>query len=267
MRFYPLERVLLDEVVSISPDCYKDNLRKQINCVNKIQRHSQCKEVNLYRIVNGDPSFDKCIALPYDEDEHLICIINFTFPCLNCTFNLKIWSVKGFIFSLTFDKSPKRFLKHEDVVIKKVTSNYSDIVKEIKRDIHDKGDSYKLERLLGEHIFTNIRPPISILDKHRISTESNRKLPKEYIEIISYADGFEIDDWIVHGHKQIRQVVTQKNNYLILAETDDGYLATEEDAKDDEIYFLRHDQEPVLLEESFIEALKKCIGRIKGDDN
>lgn len=261
-KLYPLEKALVNEVIKISPGDYKDKLYKQIESVNKIQRHSEFKEVNMYRMKKGRSTFDANIALPYAKLEHVICTIDFLCNDSNTSLKAKAWLVKGYFFSLSFNKSPKQYRMCEDIIIKKILPNFSDLTVHLTCHANDneKNCLQKLKELLGEHNIVNIRPPVSKVEIEHFLAVFDGRLPPDYIELIAYADGFEIDKWVVHGLKNIRHVIGKDTNYYILAETNNKYLAVKEDDESAKVFSIKHDQDAVDKGESFIVVIRQLLG-------
>ena len=261
-RFYPLERVLVDKVIDSAPECYQGNLRSQIDCINSICRLADFKEVNLYRLRKGKPTFEQSISLPFSGTEHVICSILFTFPDLKGSIKVKAWLVEGFLFSLTFDKSPKDFKRRKNVIIKEIHSNYEGLNKQVAQEFAQnvKYELKMIAGLLGDYHYARLKKPLSVQEKKRLLDGLATKLPDDYLQLILFADGFEVEDGIVYGLKTIRQVVTDNMNYLILAEHQNGFIAVSEGSGQGNIYYYAtEDDDVVVMGRSFIPVLKQKI--------
>ena len=260
-QFYPLERCLLLEVINCAPSGYKDRLRKQIESITIIQRLSGLKEIDFYPMKNGKAYHDQRYLLPFRKSDHVVCTIDFEIKDSNSRFKMKAWLIEGFLFMLTFDKSPKQYRMCDEIVITKILPSYSDLtVQPINNAMgNETVDTQKLKELLGDYNFEFMFRPIPETKKEELLCSFDSKLPKDYIKLISYADGFEIGCWIVHGLTKIRHVVGKDFNYYILAETSDGYLTVKEGSDNAQLSFFMHDQDAVNMGSSFISALKQVL--------
>ncbi|MBB3800838.1 hypothetical protein FHR47_001072 [Xanthomonas arboricola] len=79
----------------------------QISKINKVQRMPQDVEVNFYRISKGKPTFDAGIAFKNRTQELMVASV-FIKYC-NQELTAKVWSVRGFIFSIEYDAAPAFF--------------------------------------------------------------------------------------------------------------------------------------------------------------
>jgi hypothetical protein len=84
---------------------------RQVDAINKIQRLPGGVEVNFYRLKNGRPSFESEIAFPNRTLEILIATLNIRHPNISDQVHAKVWSVRGFLFSIEYAGAISYFLE------------------------------------------------------------------------------------------------------------------------------------------------------------
>jgi hypothetical protein len=104
--FYPFELCIFEKLKSLLGKEGGLILQKQIDVINKVQRFAKGKEVNLYQMKWGKSAFDDTLCFPNKEAEVLLATASLSGESKE-TIKLKVWLVKGRIFSLTFNKSPE----------------------------------------------------------------------------------------------------------------------------------------------------------------
>ena len=82
---------------------------KQIATINKVQRLPEGVEVNFYRKKTGHPSFDSQIAFANDAEELLVATVKITVPEISDQLTARVWSVRGFLFSIEYKGSVNYF--------------------------------------------------------------------------------------------------------------------------------------------------------------
>lgn len=117
-----LEKSILDRVHDHLSMEIRLLWKKQIEAINKIQRVADGVEVDFYRIKNGQPTFDENLTFPNKSNELLVAEITISYPTLGTKTKACVWSVRGFLFSIEYEKSPKilesAFLnKNEDAIM------------------------------------------------------------------------------------------------------------------------------------------------------
>ncbi len=71
-RLYPFEARVIEAIKSQLGSDAATRLQAQIDSVNKVQRLTDGKEVNLYRVAHGKPAFDDSLRFPQGEEEALL---------------------------------------------------------------------------------------------------------------------------------------------------------------------------------------------------
>ncbi len=255
-KFYPLESILIEKVIYNAPEIYQDKLRQHIDSVAKIQRHSGYKEINLYPLKEGKPYYDSALLLPQKDSENAICTIDFIENNSKVSFRVQAWLVEGFFFTLTFNKSPKHFIKCDDINIKNIKNDY-DCLQLSEKDSTLRVNEDAIKAMLGEYNYARIQPPLSEENKKHYLNKYESIFPKDYLKLLTCCDGLEIDDGIIYGLKTIRQVVAENDNYLLLAEYPGGCLVIPEGSEDGKIYYYDYEtHEATFRGNSFVEALK-----------
>lgn len=108
-KFYPFERGILENVKSELDTEAGFLFQRQIDAVNKVQRLTDGKEVNLYQIVDGRPVFDESLCFPNMPGEVLLATVKLTSDQKRSELKSDVWLVEGRLFSLEFSQSPKHF--------------------------------------------------------------------------------------------------------------------------------------------------------------
>ena len=82
---------------------------KQVEIINKVQRLPAGVEVNFYRMKDGFPSFPAELAFPNRTEELLLAVVVISVIDFSYKLSAKVWCVRGFLFSIEYDSSPKYF--------------------------------------------------------------------------------------------------------------------------------------------------------------
>jgi hypothetical protein len=256
-KLYPLEQTLLNVVIDRAPACWKDSLKEQVETINLIQRHAKAKEINFYRLIRGQPSFDDRIRLSFTRGEHKLCTIAFSPSNYDMNIKADVWMVNGFLFSLGFSFSPKEFLKCEDITVKELRF-FDDAALQDKETEgwRDSALVPTLKQFFGDCDISQVNQPLGEGEKKRCITMLGTKFPDDYRQLMLIADGFEIGDWKVNGLATVRQVVDLEQNWYILAESTEAFLAVIEADSQGEVYYLVPGEDPVKLGKSFVAAMK-----------
>ncbi len=110
-EFYPFETEILRSVIRRIGGEKGSQLRRQVAAVNHIQRHREGKEVNMYCLKKGEEAFEPELRFADPPDEELLASIVLRDPHENRVLKTEVWMAAGRIFSLEFDKPPKKFFK------------------------------------------------------------------------------------------------------------------------------------------------------------
>ena len=103
----PVEARVIDAVISALPTQAGELLRSQVRLINKVQRLDQDREVDLYRIENGRPTFPENVLFPNRSEELELAKFCITDEATGHGTTGKLRLVKGRIFSIEFKLTPR----------------------------------------------------------------------------------------------------------------------------------------------------------------
>lgn len=235
----PLERRLLESLASRLELEARRILHSQIASINMVQRHTDCKELCFYRMKWGKPTANPRQAFPLNADEIKLASATFTVPDCSTTFQVDFWLVQGFLFSMTFDQSPKTYLKAETVQIERLDVHHDPMqaipgIEKRKSEVHLSG---WLADWNSQHPLSNLSAPLAPQDRERICNGIPAVLPKDYLDLVSQTEGATIGPCTIYGLYAIRQVVLSDATYFILAETQNvGAIAVKHSATNAVLY-------------------------------
>jgi len=180
---------------------------KQIEIVNAVQRQAQGKLVDLYATRWGKPADQEQFLFPLRRHLQLGSVEMIGGRA-------EIWLVRGWVFSIHFNKPPKSILEH-GVKIEKVTILHDPMVAESVDGIS--------EAKRREEVLMTI----------------HSKLPDEYLTLVGEGKGITVNDWTVFGIQDIRKIVQEDGNYDLLAEREGmGVIGVREDEMSGQLYYL-----------------------------
>ena len=209
-----LESHVLTAVSAELPPAARDIFNKQRDSINLIQRHADGKEVNLYAMQRGKPYFDEQSLFPLRTIETQLATVEMVAGGGQKSLRAEVWLVKGWVFSICFNRPPKGFLQSSESVIN--TKILCDPMKQASEQIVSNGPG-------GEEALKTIR-----------ST-----LPDEYLRLVRGNEGILINGWSVCEVQDIRKVLQRDGNYYLLAEKKDmGGVAVKEDESSGQLYYL-----------------------------
>jgi hypothetical protein len=245
-------------------------LQRQVDSINKVQRLTQGKEVNLYHMNRGRVAFDDRLRFPGLQSEALLATARLVHPDRAATVKVDAWLANGRLFSLIFDKPPQQFfVGHSMDSIRPRVADvriWFDPTKAPARFTEAPLDPAALVGWLGELRascrLTEARIPLSRSERDSLIARVDALLPPEYFEVVEQAEGVKVGDCEIHGLAAIRKVSLPSDNYYILAENSRGGLAVKAGCKTADIYLLLYDRDEVrLLDHSFRRAVfELCCG-------
>jgi len=101
------ELAVVEAVQTKLPATARHLIRRQLEAINLVQRHSQDKEVNLYRMRGRKVEPPVEFRFPNDAEEiHLARVRLESFETAEEVV-ADVWLVRGILFSITFGRSPK----------------------------------------------------------------------------------------------------------------------------------------------------------------
>jgi hypothetical protein len=249
-RLYPFEAAAVEQVIARLSEESGTRLRKQVQSINKIQRLSAGKEVNLYKIRHGKPAFDNALRFTSTEEESLLATVNLVDPGGGkARLKVELWMVGGWLFSLLFNKPPKEFF----------VGSHIHTVQPTIADVKIWFDPMLLDNVVQQETSTSLRGWLAawekdgkvselqvplIADKRKAVLERiDAALPADYLELLSQTDGLTVGAYVIHGAGKVRKIVTEGFNYYVLAETSYCGLVVQEGSADGEVGLLNYEDD------------------------
>ncbi len=242
--------------------------QNRINQINKVCRIWGNKEVNMYYIKNGKPGFDEKSQFPLNLTE-----VKFAKIKIECNkdntkqkiITAVIWLVKGHIFSIHFNISPKILKKDNykttDVEILCDPMQKIDVTKTIISDDSDirKWLNQSLKGIKIKLIYTPLLPDI----QNKKMKELKAFFPKDYIEVINKCNGFDTEKNIVHGLFDTCEIDFEEHELVVIVEGIGAKLLVIDNLLNDgHVYFIDcEDDSANLIDygDSFFNALIKYL--------
>lgn len=263
-QLYPFEARVIEAIKSRLDSDAATRLQAQIDSINKVQRLTDGKEVNLYRVAHGKPAFDDGLRFPQGEEEALLGTVHLTHPGSPLTLKAEAWLANGRLFSLVFDRPPKRFFAGH--ALDAVRPEVADVT--VWTDPmcgRPKGDEVPvdpamlngwLRELYTSCRLTDLRSPLVGPQRAALIAQIDAQLPLDYLELTKQMDGTRVGECKIHGLTSVRKVALSSDNYYILAEGDGGALAVKDGDRSGELYRLSYEKDGVQpLNQPFKTAL------------
>jgi hypothetical protein len=266
---YQFEKLIIHEVKRRLAQDGGERLQMQFDTINKVQRLSEGKEVNLYCMRRGKAMFDDDLRFPYAADEALLATVSLSNSSGGPKLKAEVWLAKGRLFSLVFNKPPKQFF--EGSSLKQVKPNIADIkiwLDPMRPDNSVAGRPANKPVLTGWLQEWGVKdPPIGLWSPLPESERSaflariDAQLPKDYLALVAESDGADFSKIKIYGVHSIRKIVWPETSYYVLAEIKGiGDLAVEEGKNDSEIYLLHYENnDAVSLGTSLGEAVANSL--------
>jgi hypothetical protein len=201
--FTPLERSVVDAVLHATPGGPREQLLAQVQAMNRIQRFSHGKEVNLYCLRHGRPAFPERLLFSV-LDELELARVTFTTGDGRKERSASVRMVNGRLFSIIFAQPPGNAARGPSSV--RVTGVRLGVDPNRLRPGH-----YPAERAAGDAPGEPGQPmprgPIDAL------------LPADYLEVLSMPQ--EAHGFVIHDPEHLRLVALDSFNCYILAERGD----------------------------------------------
>lgn len=199
----------------------REQVLAQVQAMNRIQRFSQGKEVNLYCLRHGRPAFPEHLLFPV-RDEVELARVTFTADDASKKRSASVRMVNGRIFSIVFAQPPSR-PAHGPCNVQ-VTGVLLGVDPDHLRARRDQA-----ERATGD-VPGELSQPLA-------HGPDDAKLPADYSEVLdrpAEAHGF-----VIHDPDHLRLVALDSFNCYILAERGDRLgIGIIQGRKDGELYIL-----------------------------
>jgi hypothetical protein len=210
--FTTLERDILNAVLDAMAPPLKDHFRTQLNAINRIQRLTHGKEVNLYRLRRGRPDFPEQLLFPV-HDELELARVDFTVDGGERRSSASVRVVSGRLFSIVFATPPRRSAKRAKVHVERVRL----------RTVSGPALSNSSDALQSE--------------ARRIQAEGvvDARLPDDYLPLLAAPEKHE--GFTVYDPSRVRLVALDACNFYIVAERDDRIgLGVVQGSNDGQVY-------------------------------
>lgn len=263
-QLYPFEVRVIEAIKSRLDSGGATRLQRQIDSVNKVQRLTDGKEVNLYRVAHGKPTFDDSLRFPDRGEEALLATVHLAHPDSSATLKAEAWLANGRLFSLVFDKPPKRFFPGR--ALDAVRPEVADVTVWVDpMRGRPKADEVPVEpatlsgwprKIFASGQLTAPRAPVRGPQRASLIAQIDAQLPPDYLEFTEHMDGAQVGECKIHGLTSVRKVALAHDNFYILAEDDGGALAVRDGSRDGELYKLSYEGDDVQpVNQSFRTAL------------
>jgi hypothetical protein len=238
-RLYPFEISAVEEVIKRLPEESGSQLRKQVGAINKVQRLTKGKEVNLYRIRLGKPSFDDGLKFTGTNDEALLATVSLTDPSgSKARLKAELWLVGGWLFSLLFNKPPKEFFAGSHIhtvqpmiADVKIWFDPMHLNNTIQQETSIPLGGWLADWQENEKV-SGLRTPLTSDERKAALERIDAVLPADYVDMLSQTNGLTVGEWVIHGAAKVRKIVTTGTSYYVLGETRDCGLVVQEGSTD-----------------------------------
>lgn len=222
-RMTPLESTLINAYRrELTPEG-QVILDRQIASTNRIHRLTDSKEVCFYRMKWGKPTFKPDDAFPLTGDEVRLASIEYTVPTTGAKMSADLWLVRGFLFSITFNRSPSDHANLDHIDVARITV-LADAMQQAVKSPHSTGEVHVsgwLSNWDRKYGLLGLSHPLSPAERDDRLANLGVGLPQEYMDLVSQTEGLQLPGCVVLGIKGIRPVVLCDATYFILAELED----------------------------------------------
>ncbi|WP_143133410.1 hypothetical protein [Pseudoduganella namucuonensis] len=231
-------------------DSAGSRLLRQAEVVNKVQRLSNGKEVNLYQIRYGKPAFDDDLRFPNAPDEALLANVTLSRSNSPAKLRAEVWLAKGRLFSLVFNVPPSQFYAGMDLdtlrgEIEDVRICFNPMQPHVVEECEPVDASAFTGWLREWHAqgrVVSLRAPSSQMERETYLGCIDALLPGDYLELLAQTDGARIGVCAVFGVREIRRIVLPDAIFYVLAEVDGvAGLGVKNGGRDATIYRLRYE--------------------------
>jgi hypothetical protein len=253
------EEAVVEAVEANLPPTARHLIRRQLEEINLVQRHSQDKEVNLYRMRGRKVEPPVEFRFPNDAEELHLARVRLESLESAEEVVADAWLVRGILFSITFGRSPK------SVPLNRHRIKSCELFVDVMRPVIERPEtqvpppaegSSRLIQLRQSGELSDVRAPAGPEELDRFRRAWGRHLPADYAALLQEANGFRFRGWECFGTR-VRQVATEDKNVLVLAEhLTRGQLCAVEEEGANRVYL--HDSESDGLTKqghTFMEAL------------
>lgn len=260
----PLERHLLDALMTALTPEAREIFRRQVSKVNLVQRYN-VRESCFYRMGLCRPSWPEADLFPARQLEACFATVQFIpTGVIDDTVRADVSLVKGHLFSIVFDRDPRPFWDIGKIDVRSVTVHL-DPMRSLPTEDADLGA--RPIRMTGwlsdwarKYSIQKLSPPLAVERTKSMIARIDANLPDEYLELVFKTGGFEFKNIAILGISEVHRVDVAAGSYYCLAEVHDrGVIGVKVASKDKEMYYLDYDRnDPIPVDTSFratIEAI------------
>lgn len=253
---YPLEKALLEELLARLPPNAGHLLARQCQTINVVQRHAGWREVCCYSMKHGKVYHDPALQFPCKDREMKLATITFCFPNSEKNWTARFYCVKGYFFSIVFDRSPKEVLHCPDPRIVRTEIHCDPMIPISQVTGIRRGEIQPLPTwILALGSPSNVRKPLYPEEREQLLRRLGVRLPTDYVALQECCDGLIVNNCVILGLTDIYEVHLEHGDYYVLAELGGcGVLVA--DPEDGLLYYFAFDGSTELpLGEQFSQAV------------
>lgn len=218
--FRPVELAVLNAVAQNLLPEVRSIFEAQLRTINKVQRHSAGREVNLYHSVGNKSRFDDGLRFRNRGTDILLAKVAIETLAPSEHLEARAWLTSGRIFSITFDQSPSNASAIFRII---TTAILADPDKEEQLSQTSLDPSIlrgKLAEWRQKWSITKVRPPLNSEVRWNRMHDLGIVGLSDYEEMLQMTDGFNVGEWRVHGLAEVRSIVDSDDTLVVLAEND-----------------------------------------------
>ncbi len=198
-RLHPFERRALDALKAKMSSAAAAKLATQLDSIDRIERLTEGKEVNLYSKRWTTPARGDGDRFPDRESEAPLAAVWMTRVGSSARLKVEVWLADGHLFSLGFAMPPAAFFESKD--LDAVDVEIVDVT--IWRDPMAPGDD---------------AAAVSRPSARAIPPWVDASIPSDYERVIDGSNQVPAEEWNVASPDAIRKVFLPTANYYLMAE-------------------------------------------------
>lgn len=257
----PVEQQVLAAVGKKLNAAARERFEKQVGLVNKVQRFTAGREVNLYCMRGGKVWFDDTLRFPLCRPEVRLATVSVRVPGRVPAIRSDVWLANGRVFSMVFASDlPEDIMNSAEVLDTRIWVDPMQADSDADHGV----DVGAVERWFGTFSGKwHVRAPKPALRPESYEEQLEDilpQLPGDLLDLFRISGGFEIGNWTVHGPDSLRTIVLQEGELVVLGENTDGaVLGVRRDDPERMIYFSSPGQDSVALRSSMRDSLREML--------
>lgn len=212
---------MVDAVLDTLPVGPREQLFAQVQAINRIQRFSQGKEVNLYCLHHGRPAFPEGLLFHF-HDEVELARVTFTAGDGITHSSASVRMVNGRLFSMVFAQAPVRPARRQSSIRVTDVRLGVDPTRLEPDDVPagsatDDSSSVSRSMTIASSIRSGEVPPLQ--PQTLVRGPVDARLPADYLQVLDAP--VEAQGFVIHDPEHLRLVALDSFNCYILAERHD----------------------------------------------